>query len=87
MISDKFRHSTYNIINPYKEAHMNPVSNFHRPLPGESAKYYCIYCKKSVVAKIPQTSIGNIFKKISIQGRVKCPACKRLCGLDPRIQY
>ena len=43
-MSDKFRHSTYNIINPYKEAHMNPVSNFHRPLPGYSAKYYCIYC-------------------------------------------
>lgn len=66
---------------------MNPVSNFHRPLPGDSAKYYCIYCKKSFIAKIPQTDIGNILKKLSNQGRVKCPDCKRLCGLDPRIQY
>lgn len=86
-MSDKSCQSTYNIINPCKGANMIPLSNFHRPLLGESAKYYCIYCKRSFVAKIPQTGIGNIFKKISTQGRVKCPDCKRLCGLDPRIQY
>ena len=86
-MSDKFRHSTYNIINPYKEAHMNPVSNFHRPLPGDSAKYYCITCKKSFTAQVPDEGIFSILKKLSNQGRVKCPACKRLCGLDPRIQY
>lgn len=86
-MSDKSCQSTYNIINLFKEANMNPISNFRRPLPGESAKYYCIYCKRSFIAKIHQTGISNIFKKISIQGRVKCPTCKRLCGLDPRIQY
>ena len=66
---------------------MNPVSNFHRSLPGDSAKYYCITCKKSFTALVPDEGIFSILKKLSNQGRVKCPDCKRLCGLDPRIQY
>jgi len=66
---------------------MNPVSNFRRPLPGESAKYYCLNCKKSFTAQVPEEGIFSILKNLSKQGRVKCPDCKRPCGLDPRIQY
>lgn len=43
---------------------MNPVSNFHRPLPGDSAKYYCITCKKSFTAQVPNEGIFSILKKL-----------------------
>ena len=66
---------------------MNPVSIFHRPLPGDSARYYCSTCQKSFTAEVANEGIFSMLKKLSNQGRVKCPACKRLCGLDPRIQY
>lgn len=66
---------------------MNPTSNFHSPLTGESAMYYCYHCKKSFSAKVPGEGIINIFKKITNQGRVKCPDCKKFCCLDPKIQY
>lgn len=66
---------------------MKLTSNFRNPLPGENATYYCIHCKKSFSAKVPDEGIIDMFRKITNQRRVKCPACKRLCGLDSGIQY
>lgn len=66
---------------------MNPTSNFRQPLPGESAMYYCIQCKKSFKAKIPDDGIFSIFRRKSNQHRVKCPDCKKPCILDPTILY
>lgn len=66
---------------------MIPSSNFHQPLPGDSAIYYCNNCKKSFSAKVPENHILNIFKRINHHGMVKCPDCKKLCFLDPKIQY
>ncbi|MBQ0003674.1 MAG: hypothetical protein KBT21_09080 [Treponema sp.] len=66
---------------------MKLTSNFRNPLPGENATYYCIHCKKSFSAKVPDEGIIDIFRKITNQRRVKCPDCKKPCGLDPRIRY
>lgn len=66
---------------------MNPTSYFHPPFPGDTARFYCFHCKKSFNAKVPEKGIFSVFQKFSNQGRVKCPDCKKLCGLDPRIQY
>lgn len=66
---------------------MNSPSNFHQPLPGETAMFYCWNCKKSFEAKVPQPGILAIFKKKSAIGTVKCPDCKKNCGLDPKIKY
>lgn len=41
---------------------MNPVSNFHRPLPDDSAKYYCITCKKSFTAQVPNEGFKETLK-------------------------
>lgn len=66
---------------------MSLTSNFHAPLPGMSALYYCISCKKSFRAVVPETKITDIFTKGHSIKKVKCPDCKKLCGLDPKIQY
>ena len=66
---------------------MNETSNFHRPMPGDNAMYYCFYCKKSFSAKVPEDGILSILKKVLNHGLVKCPDCKRPCNLDSRIQY
>jgi len=62
-------------------------SNFHNPVPGNYAMYYCIHCKKSFQAKVPKETILTALKKISNSGSVKCPDCKKPCGLDPKIKY
>ena len=69
------------------EIAMNTTSNFHKPIPGDKAMYYCNHCKKSFSAKVPEYDIINIIKKVINHGFVKCPDCKSPCSLDPRIQY
>lgn len=69
------------------EITMNTTSNFHKPMPGDKAMYYCNHCKKSFSAKVPGDGIFSIVKKVINHGLVKCPYCKRPCNLDPRIQY
>ena len=66
---------------------MNMTSNFHRPMPGDKAMYYCFQCKKSFSAIVPEDGVFTFLKKITKQGVVKCPDCKKPCNLDPRIQY
>lgn len=64
---------------------MNHVSNFHIPLPGEIAIYYCWNCKKNFSAKVPEDrTLSLIFNS---RLRVRCPDCKTYCSLSPMIQY
>ncbi len=62
------------------------MNNFHPPMPGDKAMFYCMNCKKSFSATVPGNGIAGIFNKLANHGQVKCPDCKKPCGLDPKIQ-
>lgn len=64
---------------------MNNVSSFHRPLPGDTAVYYCWNCKKNFSAKVPNVKL--LFTFSSSRHTVKCPDCKKKCSLSPMVQY
>lgn len=66
---------------------MIPNSNLFPPRSGETALFYCHKCKKNFSAKIPSPGILDIFKSSFGKAKVKCPDCKNLCGLDPKIKY
>lgn len=65
---------------------MNITERFHLPLLGDTATYFCLNCKKSFAATVPELRFFDIFRRTMIN-RARCPNCNKLCTLDPKTQY